>query len=206
MDFNINYIKALHIVFVVTWFAGLFYIVRLFIYLAEAQNEEEPKKSILSEQYRLMQKRLWFGITWPSAILASTFGIWMYIYNFEAYLTAVWMLLKLIFVGLLWIYHVQCHIIFKQQKKGIFKFSSIKLRLWNEVATILLFAIVFLVVIKSTSNVMWIILGLFILTGLLLLGIFVYKRQREKQALESAPPVKKEEEQKNPPADLSAEE
>jgi len=71
---NYSYIKALHIIFVVTWFAGLFYIVRLFIYFAEAQEKPEPERSILQNQFRIMQKRLWYGITWPSAILTLIFG------------------------------------------------------------------------------------------------------------------------------------
>ncbi|MDR9488704.1 CopD family protein, partial [Salibacter sp.] len=70
------YIKALHIIFVVTWFAGLFYIVRLFIYHTEAEQRSEPEKSILQSQFRLMEKRLWYGITWPSAVLTMIFGIW----------------------------------------------------------------------------------------------------------------------------------
>ena len=79
MDFL--YVKALHIIFVVTWFAGLFYIPRLFIYQTEAEDKLEPAKSILQTQYKLMTKRLWYIITWPSAILASIFGIWMFIQN-----------------------------------------------------------------------------------------------------------------------------
>ncbi|MCD6066000.1 MAG: protoporphyrinogen oxidase [Bacteroidetes bacterium] len=198
---NLDYIKALHIVFVVTWFAGLFYIVRLFIYQAEAMKEEEPKKSILVNQFRIMQKRLWYGITWPSAILASTFGIWMYVSNFDFYLTQAWMMLKLVFVGLLWVYQFQCQLIFSQQRNDIYKFSSIKLRLFNEVATILLFAIVFLVVVKTSGSLVWTMLGLVILTGLLLLGIFIYKKQREKKAeiQPPAPPVTPEQQAEEPP-------
>lgn len=177
---NLDYIKALHIVFVVTWFAGLFYIVRLFIYQAEATKEEDPKRQILIDQYRIMQKRLWYGITWPSAILASIFGVWMYGANFEFYITQAWMMLKLVFVGLLWLYQIQCQRIFSQQRKNIYRFSSTKLRLWNEVATVFLFAIVFLVVVKTSGSLVWTMLGLAILTGLLLLGIFIYKKQRER--------------------------
>ena len=74
---DIAYIKALHIIFVITWFAGLFYIVRLFIYYAEAEEKEETAKFILQTQYKLMSKRLWHIITWPSAVLASLFAFWM---------------------------------------------------------------------------------------------------------------------------------
>ena len=102
MDFL--YVKALHIIFVVTWFAGLFYIPRLFIYQTEAEDKLEPAKSILQTQYKLMSKRLWYIITWPSAILASIFGIWMLIQN-PFYLSQPWMLVKIAFVFALYFYH-----------------------------------------------------------------------------------------------------
>ena len=66
-----QYLKALHLIFMVTWFAGLFYIVRLFIYHVEADKKEDPEKTILTHQFKLMEKRLWYGITWPSAILIA---------------------------------------------------------------------------------------------------------------------------------------
>ena len=72
------YVKALHIIFIVTWFSGLFYIVRLFIYNREAAEKEEPEKSILQKQFSIMIKRLWFGITWPSAVLTLIFGAWLW--------------------------------------------------------------------------------------------------------------------------------
>ena len=71
-----NTIKALHLIFVITWFAGLFYIVRLFVYHAEAKQKEDVEQRILVKQYQLMQFRLWYIITWPSAILASFFAFW----------------------------------------------------------------------------------------------------------------------------------
>ena len=94
---HILYLKALHIIFVITWFAGLFYSVRLFIYYAEAEDKEEPSKSILQIQYKIMSKRLWYIITWPSAILASLFAFWMLYLN-PYYLSEPWMLVKLSFV------------------------------------------------------------------------------------------------------------
>lgn len=177
---DISYVKALHIIFVVCWFAGLFYIVRLFIYQAEAKDKPEPEKSILVNQFRIMQRRLWYGITWPSAVLTVVFGTWMYVANFNYFIIQPWMHLKLVFVGLLLVYHIQCHMILLQQKKDIYKFGSTKLRVWNEVATILLFAIVFLVVLKSSGGFVWGMLGLAILTGALLLGIYIYKKNRVK--------------------------
>lgn len=173
-----SYIKALHIIFVVCWFAGLFYMVRLFIYTTEASQKEEPAKSILTQQLLLMQRKLWYIISWPAAIGTFTFGVWMFIER-PFLLGQPWMWLKLIFVGLLMLYHVQCHVMHKQQVAGICKRSSFMLRLFNEVATVLLVAIVFLVVVKSSSGLVWGMLGLFAFAGLLMGGVYIYKRQRK---------------------------
>ncbi len=174
-----SYIKALHIIFVVCWFAGLFYMVRLFVYTSEAYLKEEPAKSILTQQLLIMQKKLWFIISWPSAILTTIFGLWMLFLN-PVLLTLPWMWLKLIFVGLLWLYHLQCHYIYKQQLAGVHKRTSFKLRLFNEGGTVLLVAIVFLVVVKSTGGLVWGMLGLFIFAALLMGGVFLYKKHRTK--------------------------
>src|SRR3982751_696748 len=74
-----NYIKSLHLIFVITWFAGLFYIVRLFVYQIEANDKPSPEKEILQKQYKIMTYRLWYIITWPSAFLAVFFAIWLLI-------------------------------------------------------------------------------------------------------------------------------
>ena len=185
------YIKALHVIFVVCWFAGLFYIVRLFIYTKEAYDKEEPAKSILTAQLTLMQKKLWYIITWPSFIGTFIFGTWMLILN-PAILSFPWMWLKLIFVGLLALYHLQCHAYYKQQKAGIFKPSSFKLRLFNELATIFLVAIVFLIIVRSTGGLVWGMLGLFIFAALLMGGVFIYKRHRritEEKEKNNTPPT-----------------
>jgi protoporphyrinogen IX oxidase len=173
------YIKALHIIFVVTWFAGLFYIVRLFIYFAEAQEKSEPERSILQNQFRIMQKRLWYGITWPSAILTLLFGtsivVTLGLYDpFPG-----WLIWKLAFVVCLYVYHFLCHSIFKQQQSGIIRYTSTQLRIWNEVATVFLIAIVFLVVLKSALSMVWGIVGLLLFSAMLMLAIRIYKRSRE---------------------------
>lgn len=179
------YLKAIHIVFIVTWFAALFYIVRLFIYTAEAQKREEPEKKILTDQLQIMQRRLWYIIGWPGMAGSLVFGSWMLFKNM-ALLTLPWMWLKLIAVGLLFLYHVQCQRIYNQQSSGIFKFSSFKLRLFNELATILLVAIVFLVVVKSTSGLLWGIFGLIVFAAVLIITIRIYKKQLEsKEAVKS---------------------
>lgn len=173
------YIKALHIIFVVTWFAGLFYIVRLFVYYAETDGMAETEKKILQNQYSIMQKRLWYGITWPSMIFTLIFGPWMLI-EIPGYLEQPWMQLKLSLIIGLVIYQFICHKIFKEQQRGIIKMNSFKLRLWNEVATIFLVAIVFLVVCKDTLSWMYGLLGLVVFAILLMLAIKAYKKRREK--------------------------
>ena len=181
---EILYLKAIHIVFVVSWFAALFYIVRLFIYCTEAQQKPEPAKAILTEQLVLMQKKLFGIIGWPAMIGTFIFGFWMYYNNFEYYFYQPWMWLKLISVTLLALYHLECQRILNLQKKGIFSYSSFKLRLLNELATVFLVAIVFLVVIKSTSGLVWGVLGLIGFAATLMLAVYIYKKRR-KQDLES---------------------
>ena len=183
MDFL--YVKSLHIIFVVTWFAGLSYIVRLFIYQTEAEKKTEPAKEILQTQYKLMSKRLWYIITWPSAVLVSFFAFWM-LYTSPHYLQEPWMLVKLAFVFALYFYHGFCHNIFKKLQKDVVQYSTFKLRIFNEVSTILLFAIVFLVTVKSAINWIWGVVGILLFGILMMLGIKLYKTIRENKSWEKA--------------------
>lgn len=173
-----TYIKALHIIFIVTWFSGLFYMVRLFVYHTEAGERPEPEKSILQQQFRLMIRRLWLGITWPSAILTLIFGPWMMIL-----LGAVptWLAIKLCFVVGLYGYHFSLQAIYNQQMKGIFRFSSQQLRIWNEVATIFLVAIVMLATVKQNMSWAWGLLGLVCFVVLLMCAIRIYKIVRARK-------------------------
>ncbi len=172
-------LKALHIIFIVTWFAGLFYIVRLFIYQREAQEKEEKEREILTKQFKLMSRRLWLGIAWPSAILTAITGPWL-LYKFIVYLNQPWMHIKLTLVVLLYGYHLFCHKIFYDQQRDRYTLDSTQLRIWNEIATLFLFAIVFLVVCKSLTN--WTIYGwgLGALAFALLAAIIIYNRNRNK--------------------------
>lgn len=167
------YLKALHIIFIVTWFSGLFYIVRLFIYNAEANEKPEPEKSILRTQFTIMIKRLWLGITWPSAVITLILGP-LLIYINPAILDT-WLWVKIGFVIGLYVYHFSLHILYLQQKNNVFKYSSQQLRLWNEVATVFLISIVILVVVKRSLSVVWGLLGLVLFIFLLLSGIKIYK-------------------------------
>jgi putative membrane protein len=172
-----NYIKALHIIFIVTWFSGMFYIVRLYIYNTEAGEKDDVEKNILRRQFAIMIKRLWLGITWPSAILTLILGGWLW------YLLGVlpdWLLVKLCFVAGLYVYHFTLHVLYKQQVKGIFKYTSQQLRIWNEVATIFLVAIVMLVVVKQSMSWAWGLAGLVLLVILLMSAIKIYRNIRSK--------------------------
>lgn len=170
------YIKALHIIFVVTWFSGLFYIVRLFVYSAEANEKVEPERSILLKQFSIMQKRLWYGITWPSAILTLLFGTWMGLLYGSL---PTWLLIKLFFVAGLFIYHITLHVIFRQQKKAVFKWTSGQLRIWNEMATIFLISIVMLVVVKQLLNIVWALGVMVVFFAVLMIAIRIYNHYRE---------------------------
>ena len=174
------YLKALHIIFVVTWFAGLFYIVRLFIYQTEAHEKSEQEKAILLPQYKLMARRLWYGITWPSAIVTLGFGLsLLHAYNFQI---PNWLWIKLAFVAGLYVYHYSCHRIFKQLQNDEVRYSSQQLRIWNEVATIFLFAIVFLVILRSALQMVWGLIGMAVFIAVLMAGIMIYRKVRQKNS------------------------
>ena len=175
------YIKSLHIIFITTWFAGLFYIIRLFIYYKEAEEKPELEKSILLKQYKLMIKRLWYIITWPSAILATIFAVWLLILQ-PGWLQQNWMLIKLGFVAALYAYHWSCQLLYNQIEKGHLNYSSFALRIWNEVATIILFACVFLVVLKTSFGWIFGVLGIVGVSILLMLGVKLYKNIRAKKS------------------------
>lgn len=172
------YIKAFHIIFVVTWFAGLFYMVRLFVYFCEAQEKEEVERTILTNQYKIMMGRLWRIITVPSMILTVILGSSLFAYNSDFH-TQPWMWAKLVFVLLLIAYHHVCGAIYKKFKKDIVNTTSNKMRLWNEGATLLLFAIVFLVELQDSMDALIGLGGFIGLSILLMFGIRIYKKYRK---------------------------
>lgn len=171
-------IKSLHIIFIVTWFAGLFYIVRLFVYQREAIDKPETERNLLSPQFALMAKRLWFGITWPSAIITLILGTTLLIQQPE-WLKQPFMHVKLGFVFLLFIYHGICHWLYAKLQKGVAIWSSNTLRIWNEVATLILVAVVFLIVRKNTVDWLYGTLGLIIFAVVLMMAIRIYKKLRK---------------------------
>jgi putative membrane protein len=173
------YLKAVHIIFIVTWFAGLFYMPRLFVYIIEAHEKTEPEKSILLRQLNMMTSRLWFAITWPSAIITLIMGTSLII-NEPSWLQQGFMHIKLTLVFLLYCYHYSLHVLYKQLKSGIVKYSSQQLRMWNEVATLFLISIVFIIVLKNALSMVWGVVGLLMVTFLIMAGIRIYKTLRKK--------------------------
>jgi len=177
---NLGIIKALHIIFMVSWFAGLFYMVRLFIYHVEANSKEEPEKSILANQFSIMERRLWWVISTPAMVLTILFGVLM-IVGSPHYLKQVYMHLKIAFVGLLLVYHFICQKIYFDLKADRFLWGSGALRVWNEVATLLLVIIVFIIVLKDSLNWVYATIGFFSVALLLMLAIKMYQAIRKKE-------------------------
>jgi len=165
------------LIFVITWFAGLFYIPRLFIYHVEGLKKPKNEATILTKQFKIMERRLWYIITWPSAILTILFAAWLLILMPE-WLTQPWMHLKLFFVALLLAYHMKTHKMFLNFQNDRVTYSSMYLRIWNEGATLLLFAIVFLVILKDSLH--WIpgVLGFLGLAVVLFFGIRLFKKTK----------------------------
>ena len=171
------YLKAVHIIFIVTWFAGLFYMPRLLIYMTEAHAKGEIERSVLLTQFKIMASRLWYGITWPSAIITLGMGASLIIHQPE-WLQQGFMQVKLTLVALLYGYHFSLQHIFNLLKRDIVRYTSQQLRLWNEIATLFLISIVFIIVLKNALSMVWGLAGLLVVTFGIMLGIKIYKRFR----------------------------
>ena len=174
-----NYIKAFHLIFIITWFAGLFYVPRLFMYQIESLKKDKIVKDEFIKQFKLMSWRLWYIITWPSLVLATFFGILLIVIN-QSLLDQNWMILKLCFVFLLIIYHIKTHMIFLSLQRDKYSYSSRFFRFWNEGATLLLFAIIFLAILKNSLQSFYLIVGLICLVLILFVLIKFYEKIRKK--------------------------
>ena len=179
MDFYLA-CKALHLIFVTTWFAGLFYLPRLFVYFVEAEKRPASERSVLQKQFKVMQNRLWYGITWPSCILAMGFGLGL-LAQWEPEAITGWVLIKLGLVLLLFCYHLSLGRINRQLKNGVIAWTSEQLRLWNEVPVLFLLSIVVLAVFKRMFPLGYSLLAL---TGIALVffaAVKIYKKLRKIQ-------------------------
>jgi protoporphyrinogen IX oxidase len=171
------YLKAIHIIFIVTWFAALFYMPRLFVYDIEAREKDSVERDILLKQFRIMQKRLWLGIATPSMIITLILGTWLAI-ELGLDFRVQWFTAKIVLVILLIAYHITCHKTMIDLDNNIVSFSSQGMRMFNEIATIFLFGIVFLVVFKNTISLLYGLGGLLALIIILTLAIKFYKKLR----------------------------
>lgn len=170
--------KALHVVFMVTWFAGLFYIVRLYVYHREAQDKSEVERAVLIPQFQLMEKRLWYAITWPSAILCTSFALIMLGLNTQLF-TMPYMQVKLGFVAALIGYQIYLHLLFKRFQANTNLPSSIALRFINEVPTVILIAVVFLIIQKTALGWVSGLLGILGVAIALTIAIKRYQKYRK---------------------------
>jgi protoporphyrinogen IX oxidase len=176
MDYQI--LKALHIILVVTWFAGLFFIVRVFVYHTEALQQKPEGWQALDNHFKRSAKPLWYAINWPSALGAWWFGVWMLLEKF-GWNWPSWMVVKLVLVVLLTIYHAICHYLFIQLQNSQTVWTGLQLRLWNEVATIILVAVVFLVELQQ-AQVWWkSLVGLLLFIAIIMGAVAVVKRIRK---------------------------
>jgi putative membrane protein len=137
------YVKALHICFMVTWFAGLFYLPRLYVYHAMASDEASI------ERFKIMERKLFFGIMTPGAILTLVFGLWLLsAYSWEAFLAAGWLKTKFALLVILFAYHIHCGKLLMDFKHNRNTRSHVFYRWYNEFPVLILFAVVILAVAK----------------------------------------------------------
>lgn len=191
---NIVYIaKAVHVIGFVAWFAGLFYLVRMFVYYVEAGEKAEPKKSILQKQHGLMSWRVYKIIANPAMMITWTAGLVMLGLGFTEgvpnYLkseigTPGWMHAKLTLVVLLTVYHVWCKSTLKKLEAGTAKTSSWGFRLANEIPTLFLVAIAFIATmgVKGQLSYPYLGIGLVVFAGVIYMGARAYQRKRIKSA------------------------
>ncbi|GFE72003.1 protoporphyrinogen oxidase HemJ [Chroococcus sp. FPU101] len=176
--------KAFHLIGVVVWFAGLFYLVRLFVYHAEAYEQPEPARTILKNQYEIMEKRLYNIITTPGMLVTVAMAIGL-ISTEPGVLKSGWLHIKLAFVVLLIGYHHFCSRIMKQLAKDECKWSGQQFRALNEAPTVLLVIIVMLAIFKNQLPLdltTWVIVALVIAMAASI-QLYAKKRRKDKEKL-----------------------
>lgn len=138
------WVKSLHIIFMVTWFAGLFYLPRLFVYHAMSEDQASI------DRFKIMERKLYFGIMAPGAILTIIFGLWLWLgYGF----TGTWLHIKLGLVIILIAYHLYCGKLMKAFKEDRNTHGHVFFRWFNEFPVLILFAVIFLVELKPFGGV-----------------------------------------------------
>ncbi|MHC0065339.1 protoporphyrinogen oxidase HemJ [Nostoc sp. UIC 10890] len=179
-----SWFKAFHIVGFVVWFAGLFYLVRLFIYHVEANLEPEPARTILKNQYQIMEKRLYYIITNPGMYVTIAMAIGL-VSTEPDVLKEGWLHIKLLFVAILIGYHHYCARLMKKLAVDECRWSGQQLRALNEAPTVMLVAIVLLAVFKNnlpTDIAAWAIFAMIILMAVTI-QLYAKKRRQDKEKL-----------------------
>ncbi|MEM7549044.1 MAG: CopD family protein [Bacteroidota bacterium] len=180
MTVTILYLKAFHLIFATTWFAALFYLPRIFIYQTDANQLKSPESKFLTEKYKDDSRRLWKLIGWPSLVLTIVFGLGILHPWFK--IMPMWLIVKLGLIAGLVVYHYFLNSVYKALQKDDYKYSGMQLRMINEIATLFLFGIVILGVLKgAVSFLTWGII-LLVLTVLMYWGIKAYKKKRESES------------------------
>lgn len=183
-------LKAVHIIFMVSYFAGIFYLVRIFVYYKDTDNFDDPKKNILREQYVFMARRLWNIITVPAFVIMLLSGIWLIFVYYPVFpLLSLepfsWFYIKLFFLIGLFIYHYWCWkkvLEIKSLQGHDIQTPNIQLRQANEIATFLLFLIVFTVILKTTAITYWwqLITGFVVLVVVIMMTVKLVNNQKKK--------------------------
>ncbi len=173
--------KSLHIVGFVAWFAGLFYLVRMFVYHREAHDEAQPKRDILTQQFNLMEQRVYKIICNPAMMLTWICGLAMiFLYGWEWFKVNSWLHIKLVLLLGLTYYHLWCKKMIIKLENGDFKMSSHRWRLLNEVPTVFLLAIVLLAVYRNALDFAYALAGIMGFMILLMMGVRAYRKARER--------------------------
>lgn len=173
--------KSLHIVGFVAWFAGLFYLVRMFVYHREAHDEVQPKRDILTQQFHLMEQRVYKIICNPAMMLTWICGLAMiFLYGWEWFKVNSWLHIKLVLLLGLTYYHLWCKKMIIKLEKGDFSMSSHRWRLLNEVPTVFLLAIVLLAVYRNALDFAYALAGIMGFMILLMMGVRAYRKARER--------------------------
>lgn len=181
MALNLIYIfKIIHIIGFVAWFAGLFYLVRMFVYHTEAYDYEEPKKEILRTQFSLMEWRVYSIICNPAMMITWTFGLLMiYVYGYDWFALSYWLHFKFVLLILLTVYHLYCKSLIRKLENTKTGFSSTQFRLFNEVPTLFLIIITSIAVFKNATNPIILIASVAGIALLLVVMTKLYKKVRE---------------------------
>jgi putative membrane protein len=137
------WVKAFHVIFMVTWFAGLFYLPRLFVYHAMAND------SLSTDRFKIMEAKLFYGIMTPGAVITLGLGLWMlFDYALQSYTGSLWLHIKLLLVGVLIVYHLYCWKLLQDFKQDRNRHGHVWYRWFNELPVLLMIAIIILAIVR----------------------------------------------------------